>query len=107
MLYKQVELKEGVPVQYLGVYVLRWRPEWGEPTVGFVEVEEDIESRSKLMEQFLRRVKSFLEMDPQPRGIGSSGLLDQLYADIVGILGDGEYVSGCPTCRADGPKKNG
>jgi len=37
MLYKRVELKEGNEVQYLGVYVLRWQREWGEPSVGFVE----------------------------------------------------------------------
>ena len=36
-LYKRLELIEGEPVQFLGVYALRWRPEWGEPTVGFVE----------------------------------------------------------------------
>lgn len=40
-LYKQVELKDGVIVQYVGVYVLRWRQEWGEPTVGFVEVDDE------------------------------------------------------------------
>jgi hypothetical protein len=39
MLYKQVELEEGNYVQYLGVYVLRWQKEWGEPQVGFVEQE--------------------------------------------------------------------
>ena len=32
-----VELVEGVPVQYVGVYVLHWKPEWGKPEVGFVE----------------------------------------------------------------------
>jgi hypothetical protein len=36
-MYKRVELKEGSPVQYVGVYVTRWQPEWGEPQVGFVE----------------------------------------------------------------------
>jgi hypothetical protein len=41
MLYDSVELSatEGKPVQYLAVYVLRWRSEWGEPQVGFVEHE--------------------------------------------------------------------
>ena len=33
-------LVEGEPTQYLGVYILNWRREWGEPTVGFVEVDE-------------------------------------------------------------------
>jgi len=39
-LYKMVELKDGVLVQYVGVYVLQWQKEWGKPQVGFVEVEE-------------------------------------------------------------------
>jgi hypothetical protein len=39
-LFKVVEPKEGVDVQFVGVYVLRWNPEWGEPTVGFIEVDE-------------------------------------------------------------------
>lgn len=38
MLYRMVELEEGVDVQYLGVYALKWRhDEWGLPSVGFVE----------------------------------------------------------------------
>ena len=40
-LYKQVELKDGVLVQFVGVYVTRWQSEWGAPTVGFVRVDED------------------------------------------------------------------
>ena len=39
-LFKEVELKEGADVQFVGVYVLRWNPEWGSPTVGFIEVDE-------------------------------------------------------------------
>lgn len=38
--YNAVELKDGVNVNYLGVYVLNWRPEWGKPDIGFVEEEE-------------------------------------------------------------------
>ena len=42
-LVEMVELEEGVEVQWVGVYVLKWRPEWGQPTVGFREVEEEEE----------------------------------------------------------------
>lgn len=49
-LYKQVELKDGVPVQYLGVYILKWRQEWGEPSVGFVPVEDDPYARIAALE---------------------------------------------------------
>ena len=38
MLYKMIENPaEGTLVQYLAVYVLRWRSEWGEPACAFVE----------------------------------------------------------------------
>ena len=37
MLYKRVEIDEDIPVVFVGVHVLRWRPELDEPTVGFVE----------------------------------------------------------------------
>ncbi len=43
IIYKEVELKEGNPVQYVGVYLLRWRQEWGQPTIGF-EQDEDFEA---------------------------------------------------------------
>jgi len=33
-----VKLEEGAEVQFVGVYVLHWRPEWGQPEYGFVEV---------------------------------------------------------------------
>lgn len=39
-LVEKVELSEGVEVQWVGVYALKWRPEWGYPTVGFREVIE-------------------------------------------------------------------
>lgn len=40
-LYKAISLEEGVGVQYVGFYVLKWRPEWGMPDLGFVEVDSD------------------------------------------------------------------
>ena len=39
-LFRMVKLKDSALVQYVGVYVLRWQSEWGEPQVGFVEVDE-------------------------------------------------------------------
>lgn len=41
MYYEKVELQDGEPIQYVGTYVLRWRPEWGTPDVGFREASED------------------------------------------------------------------
>ncbi len=40
MLYKKIDLPSDEPVQYVGVYVLKWGEE-EQPTVGFVEVDED------------------------------------------------------------------
>ena len=40
-LYKAVELREGNYVQYVAVHPLAWRPEWGKPEIGFIEVDYD------------------------------------------------------------------
>ena len=40
-LFKRVELTEGTLVQYLGVYALKWRPEWGEPQAGFNSIDSE------------------------------------------------------------------
>jgi hypothetical protein len=53
-MYKKVDLKEGVPVQYVGVYVTRWQCEWGQPTVGFHEVEEKDETLQADLLSFVR-----------------------------------------------------
>ena len=39
MLYKAVPLEDGEELQYLGVYVLKWQREWGDPAIGFVELD--------------------------------------------------------------------
>lgn len=42
MLYKMIEdPQDGDEVQYLAVYALRWRPEWGAPQYAFVEATEE------------------------------------------------------------------
>lgn len=40
LLYRAIELPSDEPVQYVGCYVLKWG-KIPEPTIGFVEVEED------------------------------------------------------------------
>ena len=41
-IFKAIEMSnyKDEPLKYVGVYVLRWRPEWGEPTVGFVDDDD-------------------------------------------------------------------
>lgn len=41
MLYNRVKPEDGAGVQYVGVYVLRWRPEWSSPTAGFAEYDTE------------------------------------------------------------------
>ena len=47
MAYRMVELPSDEPVQFVGVYVLKWDDVTNglirHPTVGFVEIEEDDE----------------------------------------------------------------
>lgn len=41
MFYKIIEpIEEGVPIQYLGVYILKWG-KVTDPEVGFVEADDD------------------------------------------------------------------
>jgi len=49
-IFKAIEMEhyKDEPLQYVGVYVLRWRPEWGEPTVGFVEDDSTEERIARL-----------------------------------------------------------
>jgi len=54
MTWKMVELEEGTPVVYVGVYVLHWRPEWGQPDVGFVSEEHDEEDVADLITENAR-----------------------------------------------------
>jgi hypothetical protein len=49
--YKLLEDFEGVAVQYVGVYVLRWRSEWGEPQFAFVEDDDADTERDALRAQ--------------------------------------------------------
>lgn len=45
--------QEGELVTFLGVHALRWRPEWGEPTVAFVDEEVNDDAR-ELLENLVR-----------------------------------------------------
>ena len=52
MRYKQVDPSYGNVMQFVGVYVRKWNPEWGEPTVGFIEddysLQDAVEDLEKL-----------------------------------------------------------
>ncbi len=54
MLYKAVPLEDGEELQYLGVYVLKWQREWGDPAIGFVEL--DTESVVESLEDLINTV---------------------------------------------------
>jgi hypothetical protein len=41
MLYRGIDVDEETPVQFAGVCVTKWRPEWGEPTILFYGVPDD------------------------------------------------------------------
>ena len=38
-LVKNVELKEGEYVTWVGVHAVAWKPEWGRPTEGFTQLD--------------------------------------------------------------------
>jgi len=39
ILFQEVPIREGEPVIYLAVHAVKWRPEWGDPTIAFNAVE--------------------------------------------------------------------
>ena len=57
---KMVESQEGEYVQWVGVYVLKWQPEWGTPEVAFVEEENPLLDAAPDM---LAALKAMLDAD--------------------------------------------
>lgn len=41
-LFQAFDVDEETPVQFLGVYTTRWRPEWGKPQIMFKEVDDPV-----------------------------------------------------------------
>lgn len=60
MIYKAVELEEGVQVQFLAVYALRWRPEWGEPKIGFIEIDDNLMDAAPDLLKACKKALSYL-----------------------------------------------
>lgn len=59
-LYEGFKPKEGDEVQFMGVRALAWRPEWGVPTMAFVEYNEeegDSEQEDKSEQSEIDRLK--------------------------------------------------
>ena len=54
ILYEAVDLAEGKPVQYVGVYTMHWQPEWDMPELGFREAE-DIEAMLEAKDAMLAK----------------------------------------------------
>lgn len=50
MIYERFDVEEETPVQFVGVYVTRWRPEWGQPTVMFSEADAVYQAAPEMLE---------------------------------------------------------
>lgn len=68
MSWKMIDMKDykDEPLQFVGVYVLRWQPQWGTPSVGFVEEDESDElsilrTRVEELEQAAKQAIPYLE----------------------------------------------
>ena len=78
-----LEAKEGVEAQYAGVYILKWRQEWGPPEYLFREVDDAHDDLVKV-EQAARLFISHLDSFSGgffPREINAS--IDTLRAAIA------------------------
>ena len=63
MLVKNIELKEGEPVTWVGVHAVRWRSEWGEPTEGFTELEGEERALHDAAPELLKVVQDVAALD--------------------------------------------
>lgn len=62
MLYKKIEpLTEGDEVQYIGVYVLRWRDVDLSNPVGFVQAKADFEEIQDMVDELISAAKDVAE----------------------------------------------
>jgi len=50
MIYEGWNVDEKTPVQYVGVYVTKWRPEWGQPTVMFSQAGDVYQAAPEMLE---------------------------------------------------------
>jgi len=78
MLYKEVELVDGNPVQYVGVHVVRWKSEWGDPSIGFTETDN--------LEELLQNAYMAGFSQGTAQNIGTTSALEKAQAYIDFIL---------------------
>jgi hypothetical protein len=57
MSWKLIEpLEDGTPVVYVGVHAVKWRREWGIPSVGFIENDASELAQVKAENERLREI---------------------------------------------------
>ena len=90
-LYKRVPVDEVTPVECVGVYVTRWRSEWGEPTYAFVYANEpsEINALNQRIEELTHKnellMDSYLEsetIDDKGKLVGSLEYFKKRIADL-------------------------
>ena len=96
--YKRFDVCEGEPVQYVGVYVTKWRPEWGQPTAMFVEDDDPVRAAAPdLLEACEAVADAESEMCSQCMGNGN------IYADgRAHYYSEGKPTIPCPLCGGAG-----
>lgn len=84
-LFRRYDVDEETPVQFVGVYVLRWQPEWGSPTAMFAEVNDPVYDAAHELLAVCEALLLYYE-----NGIGcdySEGNLNEIdYAEAMRIL---------------------
>ena len=84
-LFRRYDVDEETPVQFVGVYVMRWQPEWGSPTVVFAEVDDPVYDAAPDLLAVCEALLLYYE-----NGIGcdySEGFLSETdYAEAIRIL---------------------
>ena len=53
------DVDEETPVQYVGVYTMNWRPEWGAPTAMFAPIDDPVYDAAPELLEACRAVVKF------------------------------------------------
>jgi hypothetical protein len=65
-LFEGIDVDEETPVQFAGVYVTRWKQEWGSPTILFREVQDPAYNATHDLLDALDQLVRFCEMQDLP-----------------------------------------
>ncbi len=83
-LFRMYEIDEETPVQFVGVYTTKWRPEWGEPTAMFAGVDDPVYDAAPELLKACKAARLFLSDQDARDDMSDVGYAH--YDDVIAAL---------------------